>query len=100
MNDNNDVVAKILVRVYLVNGSVNNHTYDPPENGQELEHLTTDIINRASLLDRGKTGHISFRNPFIIYTPDNVLCVEITSIGIKEFATYLKKIQTKLGYIK
>ena len=95
-----DVVAKIMIKVYLVSGKEITHIYEVPKSDAELKQFIKDMVERTLVLTRGDTGFLWFDNPNITYNPDNVLGIELTSIGVTELETILKKAQAKIGYVK
>lgn len=99
----NDVVAKILVKVYLVGGKEITHTYSPPKTESEMQQLIKDMVDKAFGLTRGEQGYLYFDNPNITYNPDNVLGIEFSTVGVKALEAIhetIRKAQTKIGYIK
>lgn len=100
----NDDVGKTLVKVYLVGGKEITHTYSLPKLGEEWDKLVEDIIDRTEILSRSRSGLLWFDNPLVTYNPENVLGIELSTIGVKELEKLneiLRKAQTKkAGFIK
>ncbi|MFC2009972.1 hypothetical protein ACFLUL_00100 [Chloroflexota bacterium] len=60
-----DIVAKIMVKVYLVSGRAMTHTYEAPKNDKDIKALIENIADRSFGLVRGETVFIRFENPSI-----------------------------------
>ena len=95
-----DIVAKITVKVYLASGKEMTHIYEVPKSDKELGEFIKDMIDRTMTLVRNSTDYLHFENPNITYNPDNVEGVEISSIGVKQLESFLRKAQTSIGFIK
>ncbi len=95
-----DIVAKITIKVYLVSGREITHTYDVPTSEKELQEFFKDMVGRELALGRDSTNYLYFENPSIIYNTDNVEGVELSSVGVKELESFLRKAQASMGFLK
>lgn len=95
-----DMIAKIIVKVYLVSGREITHTYEPPTSEKELQEFILNMVRRTTALVRDRVGFLHFEHPYIFYNANNVEGIEISSIGIKELEVFLRKAQSGLGFIK
>ena len=96
----NDIVANIIIKVLLANGKEINHTYDTPKSEKDLKKFLRDVVDRTLILRRGQSGYLWFDNPNVVYNPDQVSGIEITSLGVKEREAIIRKAQAKVGYVK
>ena len=96
----NDIVANIIIKVLLANGKEINHTYDTPKSEKDLKKFLRDVVDRTLILRRGQSGYLWFDNPNVVYNPDQVSGIEITSIGVKQLEAIIRKAQAKTGYVK
>lgn len=96
----NDIVGKVIIKVLLANGKEINHTYDMPKSEKDFRQFLGDIVDRTLILRRGQTGYLWFDNPNVVYNPDQVSGIEITTIGVKELEAIIRKAQAKVGYVK
>ena len=95
-----DIVAKIIIKVYLVSGKAIDHIYEVPKSDEEMEEFITDMVDRTNSLVRGRIRYLWFDNPSITYNADNVEGIEISSLGVTQLETLLRKAQSKTGFIK
>jgi len=95
-------VAKFIFTVLLVNGTARTHTYEVPLANNEAIKFSDFIVSHLSQAMRGgRTTFLFLENPSILYNPDNVLGVEWSVLGAKEFEEAVRKAQRKaMGYIK
>ncbi|MFC2025084.1 hypothetical protein ACFLTG_01535 [Chloroflexota bacterium] len=94
------IVAKIIIKVYLVSGKEITHIYEVPKSDKEMEQFLKDIIDKEKALIRGEINYLYFENPNITYNSDNVEGIEISSLGVKQLELLLRKAQSKTGFIK
>ena len=66
----------------------------------DMEEFLKDIIDKEQALVRGETGYLYFENPNITYNSDNVEGIEISSLGVKQLESLLRKAQSKIGFNK
>lgn len=101
MNQNiEDQVAKIIIKVYLVSGKEKTHTYEAPTSKKELKEFIVNMVGRTAALVRDRVGFLHFEEPNIFYNANNVEGIELSSIGIKELESLIRKAQTETGFIK
>lgn len=96
----NDIVAKIIIKVYLVSGKEMTHMYEVPTSAKKFAGLIKDMVDRTMALGRDSVDHLYFENPSITYNINNVEGVEMSSIGVKELESSLRKAQSRIGLIK
>ncbi len=95
----NDTVAEIIIKVYLVNGGVMTHTYKVPKTESEIAELIRNLVGKMFILRRKSTDELlEFSNPHIYYNSDNVTCIKIDSVGVKELEEIMRKAKAKLGF--
>ena len=95
-----EIIAKMLIKVYLVSGREITHTYELPTSEKEFKNLIKDKVGRTVALMRDRKKHLYFENQNITYNADNVEGIEISSIGVKELESLLEKAQSGIGFIK
>jgi len=95
-----DITAKIIVKVYLVNGMEKTHTYDMPNSDKEIRAFFREMSQRMRALCRGESAWLYFLNPAINYNPDKVLAIEISPIGSTEIKKAVEKAQRTAGYVR
>ena len=97
-----ETVAKSIFTVLLVNGEKRTHTYEVSLAYKEARKFIKFMVkNIGEALRGGRTTFLYFENPSICYNPDNVLGVEWSVLGAKEFEEAVRKAQKKaVGYIK
>lgn len=100
MNQNmEDQVAEVIIKVYLVNGRVMTHTYKWPRKESEMKELIRELIRKMAIVSRKRADvYMEFDNPLIFYNSNNVMCVEIDSVGVKELEEIIRKAQAKVGF--
>lgn len=96
----NNIIAKIIIKVYLVSGREMIHTYKVPTSDKEFGEFVTDMVGRTGALMRDRIAFLYFENPRITYNVNNVEGIEISSIGVKELESLLRKAQAGVGFIK
>ncbi|HEY78129.1 MAG TPA: hypothetical protein G4O09_03345 [Dehalococcoidia bacterium] len=99
MKKGQDIVAKILIKVYTVSGLTITHEYEPPPKNK-LKEFIKEMVYRSNLLCREEKGLMYFDNPHITYNPDNVVGIEICSVGVSELKSAIEKAQRKAGLIR
>ena len=100
MNKNmKDIAAEIIIKVYLVNGGVMTHHYKLPKTESGIQELIREMVKKMLIL-RGKSADepLEFANPSIFYNSNNVTCIEINSVGVKELEEIMRKAKAKLGF--
>jgi len=95
-----DIVAKIIMKVYLVSGREITHTYELPTSKKEVPEFIKGLVWRAMALVRGEIKFLHFENPHTFYNIDNVEGIGISSIGVEELETLLRKAQSGIGFTK
>lgn len=95
-----DFVSKIIMKVYLVSGREITHTYELPTSKKELPEFIKGLVWRTTALVQGKAKFLHFEHPYIFYNVNNVEGIEISSIGVKELGTLLRKAQSGIGFTK
>ncbi len=100
MNQNiEDQVAEVIIKVYLVNGKVMTHTYKWPKKESETKELIRELIKKMAIVSRKRADvYLEFDEPLIFYNPNNVMCIEIGSVGVKELEEILRKARAKVGF--
>jgi len=95
----NEIVEKIIIKVYLVNGKEIPHEYYPPTSEKAGRNFIREIVHRMGALSRGENKHLYFENPHITYNPDNVVGIELSAIGAEELRKALERAQRRIGLI-
>jgi hypothetical protein len=94
-----EIIAKVIIKVHLVNGEVIAHVYSPPTSEKEMKQFVDEIVDREKALTRGKIRFLYFENPGIVYNPDNVAGIELSTVGAEELKSALERAGRKAGFI-
>jgi type IV secretory pathway ATPase VirB11/archaellum biosynthesis ATPase len=94
-----DQVAEIIIKVHLVNGKVMIHTYQSPKTESEIKELLKELLKKMFVVSRKRADEpLEFDNPIIFYNSNNVMCIEIGSVGVKELEEIMSKARAKIGF--
>jgi hypothetical protein len=99
---NDQKTPKIIYSVILANSTKMNHTYDVPQNYQEMQTFAKFMADMITIaMSRGERGVLFFQNPSIIYNPNYVIGVMYETFGAEELQDLMSKAQKeRVGFIK
>ena len=89
---------KMTWTVVTIDGNKTTHTYDVPTNIEALRKLVNQTTTYIIGAFTGRYKLLMMTDPFILYNPSNIVCIQFDSFGSEELQAILERAQRRIGF--